>query len=184
MQTNTQKRLNVMLEAALIAALATVLSIIVPSVASFDISLGIIPLIIYSLRRGLKAGLLAGFLWGVLPILLGKASVLTIWQSLVEYPIANLVVGLSGIYADKIKTALKNKKKFSWYLFWAVFVSTSAKYLLHFYAGFIYWGKYAQWGLGPFMYSLVINGGSLIINLIIAWVVVSAIILRIPNLIK
>lgn len=184
--TTTNKRLKVMLEAALMAALATILSVVVPSIASFDIALGIIPIVIYSLRRGLKAGVLAGFLWGLLPILLGKASVLTLWQGLLEYPIANMVVGLAGLYANKIKLALLNKQqKTAWlYLFLAILISVTAKYLIHFYAGIVYWGKYTQWGLGPILYSLVINGGSLVINLVLTSIVSFAIVSRMPALIS
>lgn len=171
--TASNQRLKVMLEGAMMAALATILSVVVPSVASFDIALGVIPIILFSLRRGLKAGLYAGFLWGLLPILLGKASVLTLWQAILEYPLANMVVGLAGLYAPAFKKALvaKQNKHILGIVILATLTGVGCKYLLHFYAGFVYWGKYAQWGLGPFLYSFVINGGSFVINFILALIV-------------
>lgn len=171
--TANNQRLKVMLEGAMMAALATILSVVVPSIASFDIALGIVPIMLFSLKRGLKAGLYAGFLWGLLPILLGKAYVLTLWQTIVEYPLANMAVGLAGLYAPALKKALlarQNKRLFG-IIALAALTGVGCKYLLHFYAGVIYWGKYAQWGLGPFLYSFVINGGSFVFNFIIAVIV-------------
>ena len=98
-----KEKLLILLEGALMAAIATVLSAVVPTVEWFDISLGIIPIVIFSIRRGLKAGLLSGLLWGLLPILIGRASILTVTQGILEYPVANMVVGLAGIYSNQIK---------------------------------------------------------------------------------
>ena len=97
-----KEKLLILLEGALMAAIATVLSAVVPTVEWFDISLGIIPIVIFSIRRGLKAGLLSGLLWGLLPILIGRASILTVTQGILEYPVANMVVGLAGIYSNQI----------------------------------------------------------------------------------
>ncbi|KRN88968.1 hypothetical protein IV53_GL000939 [Ligilactobacillus ceti DSM 22408] len=159
------------------AAIAAILSAVVPSVEWFDISLGIIPIVIYSLRRGLKAGLFAGLLWGIIPILMGRAYILTLFQGFLEYPLANMVTGLAGVMAVKCKMAIDSGKTGSIFLtvMGAVFIGTFAKYLVHFYAGVVFWGSYAQWGLGPILYSLVVNGGSFVVNFIISTIIIFAI---------
>ena len=171
-----KEKLLILLEGALMAAIATVLSAVVPTVEWFDISLGIIPIVIFSIRRGLKAGLLSGLLWGLLPILIARASILTVTQGILEYPVANMVVGLAGIYSNQIKQALSNN---NWHVIFsrsllAVFIAVFAKYFCHFIAGIIFWGSYAPKGMSPVLYSLFVNGGSFLFNLVLAGIVVVA----------
>ena len=157
-----KEKLLILLEGALMAAIATVLSAVVPTVEWFDISLGIIPIVIFSIRRGLKAGLLSGLLWGLLPILIGRASILTVTQGILE--------------SNQIKQALSNN---NWHVVFsrsllAVFIAVFAKYFCHFVAGIIFWGSYAPKGMSPVLYSLFVNGGSFLFNLVLAGIVVVA----------
>lgn len=170
------QKLKILLEGTLMGALAAILSALIPPIAWFDLSLGLIPIIIYSLRRGWKAGLYAGFLWGVIPILIGRAYILTPMQGLLEYPIAHMGAGLAGLFALPCHQCIKNHQtaKLAKLLVLAVFVATFTKYLMHFIAGVIFWGAYAKWGLGPWMYSFVINGGSFVINFIVDSVILIA----------
>src|SRR5699024_10661847 len=56
----------------------------------------------------------------------------------------------------------------------AVFISVFAKYFCHFIAGIIFWGSYAPKGMSPVLYSLFVDGGSFLFNLVLAGIVVVA----------
>ncbi|EKW98961.1 energy-coupled thiamine transporter ThiT [Ligilactobacillus saerimneri] len=163
------EKTKILVEGALFAALATLLSVVIPNVEWGDLSLGLIPLVLYSVRRGVRMGLLAGLLWGLLIIVSGHAYILNIWQGLLEYPVANLLVGLAGLYTPAVQRAIQagERKKERILLLAAVVTAIFLKYFVHFIAGIIFWGSYVQWGLGPILYSLVVNGGSFILNIVV-----------------
>lgn len=158
---------KIWIEGAIAASLAMVLSFVpVKFGPGFSVSLGMIALILFALRRGLGPGLVAGLSWGLLHFLLGKVTILSIPQALIEYVFAYLAAGLAGVYSSKIKTALQNdkSKQLYFYLVQAVLLGTLARYIFHFIAGFVFWGQYAIAGLSPVAYSLLINGTNAILT--------------------
>lgn len=171
--TNVGKQSNlvVLTEGALITALAMVLSFLPHStgVSSVEFVYGLIPMAVYALCRGLKAGLMAGLAWGILDLILRGFSTggfLNPLQGFVEYPLAFGVVGLVGLGSSRVKSALKDgKNALGWILLYSA-IGFFAKYFFHFLAGVVYWGSYAPKGMNPWIYSLVINGGSFIANMI------------------
>lgn len=165
------------------AALAMALSF-VPNPPNIDIALGVLPIVVYSLRRGLKMGLIIGLLYGVLPILIGTAFVLTPVQAILEYPVANFVLGFSGLFSVRFLGQLRNKNMRGALqsLTFAILLAVFLKYSAHFIAGIIFWSKYVQWGLSPVVYSAVVNGGSMIINMIIATLILSIILKKSPGI--
>lgn len=173
-----------LLEATVIASLASILSSIIPSILNLDVSFGLILILLFSLRRGLKYGLLAGLIWGILPILFGRATILTLTQGILEYPIANLFAGFAGIFFIPFQQSLKahNQTKSQRYLISAVLLGSSLKYLCHFIAGVIFWGRYAQWNLSPLIYSLVINGTSALINIVFSSIILLLLLKKAPFL--
>lgn len=178
-----RKKLLILLEGVVMAALAMALSF-VPNPPNVDIALGILPIVVYSLRRGLKMGLIIGLLYGILPILIGTAYVLTPVQAILEYPIANFVLGFSGLFSGHFLNQLRSKNTTGALqsLTVAILLAVFLKYLAHFLAGIIFWSKYVQWGLSPVVYSAVINGGSMIINIIIATIVLSIMLKKNPGI--
>ena len=173
--------LIVLTEGALITALAMVLSFVPHStgVSSVEFVYGLIPMSIYALRRGLKPGLMAGLAWGILDLVLrgfSSGGFLNPLQGFVEYPLAFGVVGLIGLGSVRVKTAIKDGKNALGLIIFYSAIGFLAKYFLHFIAGGIYWGTYAPKGMNPWIYSLVINGGSFIANMIM--LVVLAVVLN------
>lgn len=162
------KKLVVWVEVAVIAALCYVLGLIpIESAnAAFDLSLGLIPLVLFSFRRGLVPAMVAGVLWGTLSILTGKAYIVTVPQVIFEYPFAFAFGGMSGLFAQKVKTALKNNenKKLTQYLILASVTAAFSRWFWHFWAGVFIWGSYAPKGQSPFVYSFIANGTSAIAN--------------------
>lgn len=177
-------RSRVWLEGAIAAAFAMALSFIPLKFGpGFSISIGMLPIVVYSFRRGTKAGLYSGLIWGLLHFLLGKAYILTVSQALIEYLLAYTFIGFSGMYATKIQKAVKeNSGKLGYLLFVGTFVGTLARYICHFVAGFIFWGKYALWGLSPVVYSLVINGTNAVLTGIATFIIVLLLVKKSPKL--
>lgn len=154
------KRSRVILEGTMIAALSMALSFIPSNVGTgFSVSLGMVPLTLYALRRGLVPGIYAGLVWGLLHFLMGQVYFLTVSQVIIEYVFAFAAAGFSGLFSKKLQNALNNSPSTAWkYVVSGTFFGVFIRYIFHFVAGFIFWGKYAIWGLSPVMYSLVANG--------------------------
>ncbi|MFD1319467.1 energy-coupled thiamine transporter ThiT [Loigolactobacillus zhaoyuanensis] len=183
----SNRHLLVWIEGTVIAALAMVLEYLPHAVGPLNISYGIIPLAVYSLRRGWKAGISSGLVWGLLDLFLrgfGSGGFLNPIQGLIEYPLAFAAVGLIGIGTSSLQKALlrQQRGRMFGYAVGATVVGVFAKYFFHFVAGVFYWGSYAPKGMSPVLYSLVANGSSAILNLILANVVVVLLLISAPQL--
>ncbi|MDR1815188.1 MAG: energy-coupled thiamine transporter ThiT [Clostridiales Family XIII bacterium] len=179
-------KLLTLIEGAVIVAVATALSWIplnLPN-ASFDLSLGLIPLGVYALRRGAPAGLVAGFVWGLLLIVLGKAYFMTIPQVLLEYPIAFALGGLGGVFSGRLRGALaaKETRRIHLTVIFAGVVAACARWFIHFWAGVIFWGSYAPEGMSPYIYSGIMNGASAAANAAMLAVVLTVVVKAAPAL--
>ncbi|MFS0784533.1 energy-coupled thiamine transporter ThiT [Bacillus sp. 1P06AnD] len=169
--------LFVMIEAAFLAAFALILDL-VPSIkiTSFvSISFAMVPIFIISLRWGVKAGMLSGFLWGLLQVAVGDVYILTPVQFMIEYFLAFACIGFAGIFKRAVSQALTNgkTKKAVMFMGAAVIVGSAARYFWHFIAGIIFWGKYAPKGMSPVIYSLIVNGGTMIGSAILCGIILA-----------
>ena len=174
---------RVWLEGAVAAAFAMALSFVPLKFGpGFSISIGMIPVIVYAFRRGVSAGLYSGLVWGLLHFLLGKAYILTVSQALIEYLLAYTFVGLAGLYAKPIQEKIKAQELPWLQLLIGVFIGTVARYIWHYTAGVIFWGKYALWGLSPEGYSLVINGTSGLMTGVTTFLVILLLVKKSPQL--
>ena len=159
-------KLVAMIEAAFFAAFAFILDLL-PSIQLapwISISFAMVPIFIVAFRWGVKVGLLSGFLWGLLQVVLGNAYYLALIQFLVEYFLAFAFVGCSGLFFKMIQThfqAGKKKKALLWVVI-ATLVGSVARYFWHFVAGVVFWGEYAPEGMSPVIYSLIVNGVTMI----------------------
>ena len=176
-------KLITMIEGAIIAGVCVALSFIPLNTAnaSFDLSLGLIPLGVYALRRGALPAMAVGFVWGVLLIVVGKAYFLTIPQVLLEYPVAFAFGGFGGILAPLLHRQLASVASDGESasspghaapsigpairtIIFAGVIAAVARWFFHFWAGFIFWGSYAPEGVSPFAFSLFFNGISAAAN--------------------
>jgi putative proton-coupled thiamine transporter YuaJ len=176
-------KLITMIEGAIIAGVCVALSFIPlnTATASFDISLGLIPLVVYSLRRGAVPGITVGLVWGLLLIVIGKAYVLTIPQVVLEYPVAFALGGLGGIFAGSLHKKLSAQESVLspgviMTVIFAGAVSAVARWFVHFWAGVIFWGSYAPEGMSPYLYSFIFNGASAVANAVMLAIVLSVLI--------
>lgn len=178
--------------------LATVLSIIKVFALPFGGSVtlfSMVPILVLSYMYGVKWGLLCGGVYGVLQMILGATmsqafAGLQGWtvpvMALLDYVIAYVVVGLSGMFKGKLKNHT------------AAFALGSTVAILlrlvcHFLSGWILWGSYAESyfeemsnSFGAFMlnsfhgqllsamYSLVYNASYMLPELIMSVVAIIA----------
>jgi thiamine transporter len=155
-----------MIEAAFFAAIAMVLDLL-PAIhvtPAVSISFAMVPIFIIAFRWGFKMSFIAGFIWGLLQVVTGDIYFLTIVQFLIEYFIAFGFIGFAGLFYPVIQKVVRqgNKKAAALWIIAAVFAGSVARYFWHFVAGVIFWGEYAPEGTSPFMYSLIVNGGTMI----------------------
>ncbi|WP_404329965.1 energy-coupled thiamine transporter ThiT [Mesobacillus maritimus] len=159
-------KLVALIEAAFFAAIAMVLDLL-PAIhvtPAVSISFAMVPIFILAFRWGFRVSFISGFLWGLLQVVTGDIYFLSLDQFLIEYFIAFAFVGFAGLFHTVIQKALQQGSKLSvatWVVL-AVFVGSLARYFWHFVAGVIYWGDYAPEGTSAFMYSLIVNGGTMI----------------------
>ena len=156
------ERLNIMLEIALFAAISLVLDLFIPAIGPLKFDIKMVPIIVLALRRGLGPGLLGGFLWGLLQFLVGDATILTITQFLLEYFVAFAMVGFAGLVSTPLKNIIREEPNAIGKQFFlagsGVIIGSAARYIIHFIAGFVFWGSYAPEGQGAVLYSFIING--------------------------
>jgi thiamine transporter len=159
------KKLIMMIEASFFAAFALILDLL-PSIKlspNISISFAMVPILIIAFRWGFLAATTSGFLWGMLQIAMGDAYILTPLQGIIEYFLAFASIGVAGIFMKRVQVALvENKRKALQWIVLATLVGSAARYTWHFIAGFLFWSEYAPDGMSPFLFSLGVNGGTMI----------------------
>lgn len=167
--TTSRHRLIVMMEIAILAALSMGLDYIDSSfrIGPYSFSFSMVPILILAIRRGVSAGIIGGLIWSLLQMALGDAAA---WffhpvQVLLDYPFAFMALGLAG-FASKNRTLIN-----------IIIFSTLAvvvRYMIfHFLSGMVFFGSYAPTGQPVWLYSIIVNGTTGLINLIICLLVIS-----------
>ncbi|MBM4760905.1 energy-coupled thiamine transporter ThiT [Bacillus sp. B15-48] len=159
-------KLVALIEAAFFAAIAMVLDLL-PSIhvtPAVSISFAMVPIFIIAFRWGVKMSFISGFLWGLLQLVTGDIYFLAIDQFLIEYFVAFAFIGGAGLFYPIIQKSARegSKRNLAIWIVIAAFVGSLARYFWHFVAGVLYWGHYAPEGTSPFMYSLIVNGGTML----------------------
>ena len=99
-----------------------------------------------------------------------------------------MAVGLAGIFhqplVEQVEQNGSRNRKTKLLLGSASGLGVGVKYFLHFIAGIIFWGSYVQWGLTPVWYSLVVNGGSFLLNYVIVFLLVDILVVKMPQIIS
>ena len=143
---------------AMLIALGTILSIIKPFALPFGggVTLAsMMPICLIGFIYGIKCGLISALCFAVLQMFLGAGvisaaflpgedqMVLTkaILMVVLDYIIAYVVLGFSGVFKNKIKNAGAAV------MMGAVF-ATTLRYIVHIISGYILWGSYAEWFFG------------------------------------
>ncbi|MED2036396.1 energy-coupled thiamine transporter ThiT [Bacillus wiedmannii] len=185
--------LQAMIESAILAAFAMIIDILPLSIklpTGGSISFAMIPIFIIAYRWGFKSAFLGGLVWGLLQIVVGDAYILTPVQAFIEYFIAFAFIGFAGLFYRPIQKALlasnenNEGKKVLGYIIVATFVGSFVRYFCHFIAGIIFWGQYAPKGQSAVLYSLIVNGSTMLGSFILCTVLLIFLFLTSPRLFK
>ncbi|PFK46781.1 energy-coupled thiamine transporter ThiT [Bacillus cereus] len=181
--------LQAMIESAILAAFALIIDILPLSIklpTGGSISFAMIPIFIIAYRWGFKTAFLGGLIWGLLQIVVGDAYILTPVQAFIEYFIAFAFIGLAGLFYGPIQQSLANNqgKKAMAYIIFATLIGSFARYFCHFIAGVIFFGKYAPPGQSAVLYSLIVNGSTMLASFALCTVLLLLLFTTAPRLFK
>jgi len=147
MNIRTSQRTVKLVVAGVMIALATVLSIIkvfeLPYGGSITL-FSMLPIAFFSYRYGIKWGLFIGLIHGCIQMLLGSGGLRGMsFGSLVgvvvfDYLLAFAVLGFAGLFRNKIKNP-------AWSFTLGAIVAGFLRFISHIFAGFLFWGEYAEW---------------------------------------
>jgi thiamine transporter len=141
---------------AIFTALATVLSGIViyvmPQGGSITLA-SMVPIIWLALRRGPKVGIATGIIYGMIQFMLLPYAINPI-QVLLDYPLAFAVLGLAGFFPEKPIIGAT--------------IAITARFMMHFIAGAVYWAPIYAPEVDPIVYSSVYNASYLLPELLIS----------------
>ncbi len=213
MQTKT-KRLT---ESAMLLAMAIVLELVSKMVIP-EMPFGgqvtlvsMLPVVLISYRHGVKWGLVSGFCYALLEMVIGAKTVAAAFQPgyfgdgamignamlmcLLDYVLAFTVLGLGGIFRDKIQ----NK---GMALMCGSLAALGARYLAHILSGYILFSGWAEWfftqdgfpawgaglveSLSPavlgWVYSIVYNGMYMVPELILT-AIAAVLVAKVPGIV-
>lgn len=157
-------------EAGLMVALAVLLSRIPLYQAPMGGSItagSMIPIILFAIRWGVGPGIVAGGIFGLIKLILG-GYIYTPIQAILEYPVAFGLLGLAGIIPMK-NTEFKTKDYLKIVL--GTFLAIGGRFLCHFIAGIVFFGKYTPEGSRVWVYSLVYQAQYLLPEFLISAIV-------------
>jgi thiamine transporter len=150
------KNPRLLAEMAIFIALGTALSFIIiyalPEGGSITLA-SMVPILWLSLRRGPKVGIAAGVIYGLIQLMI-LPYVVDPAQLLLDYPLAFGALGLAGFFPKRPVLGAA--------------VGISARFLMHFIAGVVYWAPIYAPNLNPFAYSAVYNASYLLPEFLIS----------------
>lgn len=173
---------KMLVEAGILIALALILDRIkiyeAPQGGSVTAG-SMIPIFLYSFRWGLGPGVVAGAIFGLLQLLLG-GWIFTPIQAILEYPVAFGMLGLAGIFSNKVYEENKNSIIG---IVAGILLGIGVRFICHFLAGIVFFAEYAG-SQHPWIYSLVYQASYLVPEFIITAVILSLVwkpLMKIPK---
>ena len=204
-------------ESAMLIALAVVLEVVGKSIIPpmpFGGQLTVVsmlPIVLISYRHGVRWGLIAGFGYSLVQMALGAGTVTAAFQPgyfgegrmilnalimcLLDYVAAYTLLGLGGLFRDKLKSRSAE-------LMWGSVIALSARYIAHIFSGYILFSGWAEWfftqegfpawgaamvaSMGPellgFAYSVIYNGMYMVPEMALT-AIAAVLVGRIPQLV-
>lgn len=117
-----------------------------------SVSLRTLPLLAVALRRGTRAGATAGIAYGVVDFLLGPHYLHPV-QALLDYPVAFGGLGMAGLVTGWGTQGWRSRLA----LVAGVLLGSSARFLVHFASGVVFFASFAPPGQPVWLYSLLYN---------------------------
>ncbi|MBA7559218.1 energy-coupled thiamine transporter ThiT [Candidatus Atribacteria bacterium 1244-E10-H5-B2] len=164
-------QVKIMTEVGMAVALSVILNFIplwrMPQGGS--ISLEMLPILIIALRWGVSPGMMAGVVYGLVQLAFGP-FIIHPAQLVLDYPLPYMLVGLAGIFSNKIDLKAKGST-YGWLLL-AVFTGGLGRFVSHFFSGVIFFAQYAPEGQSPWVYSAIYNISYLLPALLLSYVII------------
>lgn len=181
-----QKRLQLLLEVAILGAISFILDKIgfsFPQGGSITFSM--LPIVIMAFRWGLVGGMLTGFTSGLLQLIAG-GYVFTPIQAGLDYFVAYTVVGFAAVTGAWLVRGAANgdKKGMGAAIVVGTLIGGLLRYIIHFIGGIVFFGEYAPEGSTVWVYSLIYNGSYMIPATILSAIVAVLLITSAPRLLK
>lgn len=178
-----ENRILIIAETSIMVALAVALSFIkfkAPWAYGGSVSLEMLPIVLMAYRRGVKTGIITGMVFGIVDFLINPYFVFPL-SILVDYPIAFMLVGFSGIIKLNIDA---RRLKQTIQIVTGTFVGSGLRFLAHFVSGYVWWNQYAPKGTPVWSYSLVYNAGYMVPSFILTAVVMVILVIYAPKLFR
>ena len=144
-----KRNVHIITESGICIALATILSFIeifhLPYGGGIT-AVSMLPICLFAYRRGMASGLACAFVYGAIQLMLGMTKGVfkgadhytTLGMVIIDYILAFAVLGFSGMFAKKIKSA-------SLGLALGCLVTGCVRYVLHILSGYVFFKGYAVW---------------------------------------
>lgn len=136
---------RLMAQIALAVAIAVVLDMMVlfrmPQGGSITVA-AMVPIYLIAFAYGPQVGLFTGFLFGLVNLLLG-AYIMHPIQTLLDYPVPFMMIGLAGVFPKHMNVG--------------IVTANVLRFIMHVLSGVIFFAAYAPEGQHPLVYSMVYN---------------------------
>lgn len=138
-----------------------------------SISLAMLPIFLMAIRHGLSGGLITGLLVGTIQILWGGSGVVYPIQTILDYTLAYTLVGVAGIYGNKIKSQETIQGKL-FYITNGILLGTVLRTISHILSGYIYFREWTPdyFKTMPLTWSIIYNLGYMVPSLILCLLVI------------
>ena len=158
--TNQKEHIQRLVLSAMMLAIATVLAFVCAYIPFLNFPFGggftiasMLPIVLVSYMYGVKWGLFTGGIYSLIQILMGHGTVVAMFMPnddayqgvfkaivicLLDYVVAYTILGVGGIFRNKIKNHTVA-------LCLGVIVALTARYVIHIASGAIFFGAYAEW---------------------------------------
>ena len=150
---------------AIFSALAYILNLIkfinMPQGGSITF-LSMLPVMLLSLKYGKGVGLTAGILLGFMKMLDGITFLHPV-QFILDYILANMVLGFSGMFGYKNRTSI----------FLGCFIGGFISVMCNVLSGVVFFSEYAPQGMNVWVYSMIYNFSSLGVEALLTSIVVT-----------
>ena len=153
-----------------------------------SIGIAMLPILLLCYRRGFVAGLISSFCLSFLQMLGGVYAIASDWylvflQICLDYVLAYPAVSVAGLFFKSFQNSDNKKTKIK-YLVLGTTLGGLLKLLCHYLAGVIFWASSCPDGFlgGPYVYSLVYNGGFMIPNIIINALLLVLLLIKQPSI--
>ncbi|KGP72737.1 energy-coupled thiamine transporter ThiT [Pontibacillus yanchengensis] len=178
-----------MVESSIFAAIGLVLSLPFLSIPLWlqggSISFVMVPILVMAFRWGLKGGLVTGLLVGLLNSLIQPFIVHPI-QYITDYPLAFMLVGFAGVFANSIHHARNDgqSRQLIINLLLGTFLGSALRFCSHFLGGIVFFDYLAPEGTPVWVYSLTYNLGYMLPSFIACAALLGFMIWKQPRLIQ